>query len=378
MYRTKFITKNHILVILAYILATAFTMVNAHAHPADSTSATILTYYRIGQGYAFEESLDTDQFLAQMQDIKKRNLTVLPLPEIIKAYQNNTALPRGSIAITFEGGYRSILSTAIPYLNANNIPFTIFYAAQNAENMGDQYLSWAELQTLRENPLATIGVLPYSYSELAGKSKTDIQTELNLTKIAYREHFAAEPLYFSYPYGEYDANLRDLVKEHGYEAAVGLQSGAAYAGSDLFALPRFSVTEKYGDLDHFATILNALPLPAQNIEPQDTYLRDGNPVIGFTLDANLQANIDDIACFVGGAQKADIEKVGDLRVEIRLTAPVNQARTRINCTLPVDKNPDEEGGEQKWRWLGYLLTLGDSEPVQDDSETNTSQTGVLP
>jgi hypothetical protein len=39
-----------------------------------------------------------------------------------------------------------------------------------------------------------------------------------------------------------------------------------------------------------------------------------------------------------------LERLGDVRFEVRLDGPFPPGRARINCTVP--------GPDQRWRWLG--------------------------
>jgi hypothetical protein len=72
------------------------------------------------------------------------------------------------------------------------------------------------------------------------------------------------------------------------------------------------------------------------------------PNIGFTVDESL-ADIGALACFVSGQNPVHVELLGERRVELRMTRPLQRGRSRVNCTLP--------GPDRRWRWLGmqYLV-----------------------
>ena len=137
---------------------------------------------------------------------------------------------------------------------------------------------------------------------------------------------------------------------------MGLHSGAINTASDFLTLPRFSMTDGYGSLDRFKMITNALPLNAYNITPEDPYLQTTTPNIGFSLPKILVQNIEKLSCFLSEQGKLELEKIGEQRIQIKLKHEINQERSRLNCTMPV-----EEDDNQRWRWFGMIMV----NPQQD-------------
>lgn len=327
------------------------------ADTGNSSTAVILAYHRIGEDYFPQENLRQDQFVDQIDELVSNGYAVLPLERVLSTLETRGTLPPKAVVITFEGGYRSVLDNAIPLLIKHKLPFTVFFASDKARENNDDFLSWEDIDHLKSNPLASFGVLPADYGRLTESSDEEIQTQVNIAKIAYREHFSREPDFFSYPYGEYSMHVEDILRQYGFQAAMGLQSGVAYSGSDLLALPRFSMTEKYGNIDHFRMILNSLPLPVFNVEPDDPYLHSARPSIGFSVAPDIEQDLSRLSCFVSSQARPDIERIGDNRVEIRLAKPISEPRTRVNCTMPVKKDDQDDDSAQRWRWLGFLFTL---------------------
>ena len=323
----------------------------------DHSAAIILAYHRIGEDYIPEENLRIEQFSQQIQILIEDDYKIISLDQILYSYKNKVPLPPKTVAITFDGGYKSILHEAVPLLEKHNIPFTVFYASENADANNNQFLNWTDLRTLSQSPHVTLGVTPASYASLITSSRSELLSQLNKSKIAFREHFYKEPLYFSYPYGEYSSEYKKIIENQGYSAAFGLQSGVSSLQTDFYALPRFSITEKYGDADHFKTILNALPFPVSDLRPRTPDIKQATPSIGFTVHKDLVNDLDLLSCFASGQNSPKIEVIGSDHVEIRLAAPLqNDNKIRLNCTLPVqDHLSDEEKIMPHWRWLGMIL-----------------------
>lgn len=319
--------------------------------PEDSQSAVILAYYRIGEDSYPEASLRTEQFEEQINVLLDGGYTIKPLPEIITALKNKTEIPEKTVALTFEGAYQSALENAFRLLLERGIPFTVFYAADQASGNTDQYMDWNDLKKLSSHSVVTLGLLPASYTRLSQSGEQEIRSQINRARQNHREHFKTEARLFSYPYGEYSSAYKTLVAEAGFEAAFGIQSGAVSPTADLYALPRFTVTESYGDLERFNMIVNALPLPAREIQPQDSFLPPDNPAIGFSVAPEIQS-LNGLSCYMSGQSAPQTEIIGH-RVELRLSDNTGDERIRVNCTMPGPKSAEDDN--LRWRWFGMLL-----------------------
>jgi peptidoglycan/xylan/chitin deacetylase (PgdA/CDA1 family) len=322
--------------------------VQADIIPEDQSAAVILAYHRIGENAYPENNLRIDQFQSHINEILHGDYNVMKLDDVIDALESHKSLPPRTIALTFEGAFLSAYQNAIPLLLENDIPFTVFYVSDLADRKDPNHMGWSALKKLSRNLNVSLGILPASYDHVAYKPESEIRRLINKAKIRYREEFRQEPHFISYPFGEYSAALQDIIKMQNFQAAFGLHSGASYAGADLLALPRFSMTESYGDLGRFKIAANALPLPVTDIEPDDPKLSTSGSQIGFTVSKALQNKLSALSCYISGQSKPELEILGT-RVEIRAQEPLTSSRTRINCTLPKDSEA------KNWRWFGMLL-----------------------
>lgn len=323
----------------------------------DQTAAVILVYHRIGEDAYPQSNITLDQFADHVDELLNGGYTVMPLSSVIHAFENGKALPPRTVVLTFDGGYRSAFENGIPLLEENGLPYTVFVSSGLLDQAGAQYMGWGNLRTLKKSSLAGFGIHPARYDRLHGLPEADIARQINSTRAAFRKEMGENPSFFAYPFGEYDAPYKTLIEKQGFTAAFAQNSGVAYAGADMFALPRFAMTESYGDRDRFRMVASALPFPVRDVEPADPHIKTANPAIGFTTDSALASSLDAIRCFVSGQDKPTVERLGETRVELRLSAPLTRERVRVNCTLPSGQ--ESENGEVLWRWFGMLLTVGD-------------------
>ncbi len=313
--------------------------------PADKSTAVIFAYQRVGEDFVPQANISVEQFKEHIAELTKDGYAVLPVPKIIDVLKNGEALPPKTVGITFDGAYQTTLSTALPILEEAGLPVTVFFAPDMAEGGNPTHMNWDQIKRLRKNKLISFGILPAAYIHMTSQTKDQNFASINRSLSRYIDVLGENPPFFSYPYGEFNAALKKQLAGYPFKAAFGQQSGVVYAGSDFMALPRFTMTNDYGDLDRFRLTANALPLPVSDIVPEDTPLAQNPPIIGFTVTPDIE-NLARLSCFASSLGKLPLMRIGGTRVEIRPAQPFTDRRTRINCTLP-------DG--HRWRWFGMLL-----------------------
>ena len=68
------------------------------------------------------------------------------------------------------------------------------------------------------------------------------------------------------------------------------------------------------------------------------------PSFGFTVTGDARKTLRSIACYASGQGKANLERLGDDRIQVQVAKAFPSGRARINCTMPTR--------EGRWRWFG--------------------------
>lgn len=311
--------------------------------------ASVIMYHRFGEDQYSSTNIRVDQFKEHIQELQNGQYTVLPLNEIVDRLERGESLPDRTVALTVDDAYLSVYDVAWPLLKEANLPFTVFVAVESVDKQYAGYMSWDQIRELRDAGVH-IGHHTYSHAHLPLMSPEEIEADINLASERYQEELGFVPAIFAYPYGEYGNDVKTVIRNIGFKAAFGQQSGVAYSGYDRLELPRFAMSENYGGIGRFRLAANALPLRVTDVTPSDNVLKRNPPNFGFTI-AEDYGNLNGLSCFssnqTGGA--VPIEKIGDSRIEIRLAAAFKPGRGRINCTLL--------GPDRRWRWFGSLFYI---------------------
>lgn len=315
----------------------------AHAQPsAEPPSATIFAYTRFGDDELPHSSVRVDQFEAHLRELTSGGYAVLPLAEIALALRDGRALPDRAVGIAIDDTHASVYREAWPRLQAAGLPFTLFVATDTIDRARSTHMNWDQVRELASNG-AEIGNLTASFAHLMDQEPAFVVGQIERANERIQAAIGRKPRLFAYPYGEYGNRLREMVEASGFLAAFGLHSGVAHVGGDRFAIPRFTINEQLGSIERFRLAAQALPLPVTEITPRDMRIDANPPAFGFTTDP-IVGDLEGLACFAVGFGRAQLERVGERRVEVRLAEPFPPGRARINCTMPA--------AEGRWRWFG--------------------------
>ena len=355
----------------------AFSRPSEAAVTADSSSAVIFLYQRVGEDTLPQGNLSLDRFQEHIRELTTGGYSVLPLPEIIAAIREDKPLPEKTVGITFEGAYLATLKNALPLLDEAKLPFTVFFSSDMADGGNPSHMTWDQLKDLKKDGLASFGLLPSAYTHMADLDADRAAALINKARSRYTEMMGESAVFFSWPYGEYSSALKKQLATYDFKASFGQQSGVVYAGSDFTALPRFTMTDAYGDLDRFLLTANALALPVSEVVPDDTLIAENPPIIGFTVAPEI-TNLGELSCFGSSLGKIAVTRLGN-RIEMRPDQPFEDRRTRINCTLP--ESTVIPGESQRWRWFGMILiakAISDEQPPEPADAPATEESPKAP
>ena len=319
-------------------------MISAPTSALAGSSAVIIMYHRFDESDYPSTNTTLEQLDAHIAELKSGPYTVLPVGEIVERLRDGKPLPDRTVGITIDDAYRSIYTKAWPKLKQAGLPFTIFVATAQVDQGSSRHLTWDQIREMRDGGGVDIGHHTVTHLHMPEADANRNALEVKNASARFVKELGNIPPLFSYPYGESSLQISAAIRKAGFIGAFGQHSGVIGGIGDLFDLPRFAMNEKYGGLARFRMVANALALPVQDVTPAEHLIGDRNPpAIGFTLKTEVPG-INGLACFTSHDGKAQLERLGPVRIEVRVDKPFPKGRTRLNCTL---RAPDG-----RWHWLG--------------------------
>jgi peptidoglycan/xylan/chitin deacetylase (PgdA/CDA1 family) len=174
----------------------------------------------------------------------------MSLETMAQHIQNGTSLPSRAIAVTFDDGYQDNYENAYPIVKKYNIPATLFlttgfvgtgelpawekghYTAGKA-----LMLSWEQVREMSDSGIA-FGSHTLTHPFLTRIPRKQVLKEIRLSKDIIEQQIGQPVTTFAYPSGDFDSDVKGVVKEAGYAAAVTTISGCNSAYDDVCALRR--------------------------------------------------------------------------------------------------------------------------------------------
>ena len=311
----------------------------------------VLMYHRFEENKYPSTNVKIADFIKQIDLIEKNDFSFIGADNF---ETNLVNLKDGKkILLTIDDAFKSFYDRAWPILKKRKIPFLLFVNTREIGSNG--YMTWEQIKHISKEKFVHIGNHSYSHDYLVDKTNDEISKDINLALKDFEENLGYNSAFFSYPFGEYSNNFKNIIKDFGFKYAFGQHSGVADETKDFYELPRFSINEKYGELKRFELILNTIPLKFKSITPSEKYINNtNNPpevIIEFFDDIK---NIKLLNCYSNELnlwRKAKIKYLNNFKIKIMLIGKFTTERGRINCSL---REPDGS-----WRWLGVQFVVAE-------------------
>ena len=214
---------------------------------ARESEVVVLMYHAVDTS-GWRLAVTPEAFERQMKYLVRKRWT-MSLADVVAYAKGEKKLPMRAVAITFDDGYRDVLTTVLPILERYHIPATVFVPSDiSARTSSDERprLSEGELRTLAQSPLITIDSHAQTHRKFTELALEEMKNEAQGSADVLARIVGKRPNFFAYPFGARSAEAERAVKDSGYEAAFGITEGTIHRGDDLFSLKRVQVDSTMG------------------------------------------------------------------------------------------------------------------------------------
>jgi poly-beta-1,6-N-acetyl-D-glucosamine N-deacetylase len=310
-------------------------------------------YHRFEENKYPSTNIKILEFKKHLEIIEKNNIKFINPKNFREELFDNKN--QRKILLTIDDGFLSFYENAWPILKEKKIPFILFVSTREVGSFN--YMSWDQIKEVDKEEFVEIGNHSHTHEYLVDESdkviKEDIQKSINI----FKEKLKKNSEFFSYPFGEYSNNFKNIIKTLGFKYAFGQHSGVIDETKKFYELPRFPINEKYGELKRFTSLIKTLPFKYKNIFPEEKYLLAVNnpPQVKIEFYENIK-NLKSINCYSNEANKwrnSEIAFISNNVLEISIKEKFVGERGRINCSLR-----DPSGF---WRWLGIQFVISEKD-----------------
>ena len=239
------------------------------------TKALIICYHCVkDEAFPHLRPAKVADFENQMRYLSKK-YNPISLERMAQHIQNEMSLPSKAVAVTFDDGYQDNYENAYPILKKYHIPATFFlttsfigtgeiprwdkefYTADKA-----LMLSWEQVREMSDSDIS-FGSHTLTHPFLTRIPRKQAQREIRLSRDIIEQKIGKPVTTFAYPSGNFDSEIKEIVKAAGYTAAVSTIPGYNTLHDDVHVLKRNviqlrSVCHKLFPLSFFAEITGLL------------------------------------------------------------------------------------------------------------------------
>jgi len=313
---------------------------------SDDKGILSLMYHRFDENKYPSTNIKMNVFKQQIEIIRNLKYNFYNPQDLEKNFFTSKAEKK--ILITIDDAFTSFYEIAWPYLKEEKIPFVLFVSTESVGRNG--YMTWNQIKELEKESIVYIGNHSHSHSHLVDLKNEDFINDINTASLIFIERLGYNPIFFSYPFGEYSALIKEYISKN-FKFSFGQHSGVIDVNKNRHELPRFPINEKYGDFKRFEFLINLHPLQYKVLYPDEKYLTNNNNPPKFLVEFfDEQKNINNINCFSDEGNKWEKSNVDFIQNTLKLNfrEKFNFRRGRINCSLNDDGI---------WRWFGVQFSI---------------------
>ena len=198
----------------------------------------ILCYHRFGPKPS-QLAVTPAAFEAQMDYLARNGYHVIPLSRLTGFLERGEPIPRNSVVLTIDDGYRSTYEVAFPILRKYGFHATVFLYSDFVG--APDALTWPQMKEMESSGLVSIQPHSKTHANLTlrlpgesdAKYRDRMRAEVDSPIRLIQDRLAVASSAYAFPYGDVNDTVVDLLKRQGVHIGVTVTPG----GNGFFAYP---------------------------------------------------------------------------------------------------------------------------------------------
>ncbi len=308
-------------------------------------------YHRFDENKYPSTNIRMNDFLEHIKIIEENNINFINPKNFENELKNNKS--QRKILLTIDDGFSSFYENAWPILKKKKIPFILFVSTREVGAFN--YMTWDQIREISKENFVEIGNHSHTHEYLVEEKSELIKSDIEKSISIFKKELGRNSNFFSYPFGEYSIEFKEIIKSLNFKYAFGQHSGVMDETKDFYEFPRFPINEKYGEIKRFRFLMKTLPFKYKKVLPEEKYLLQSQnpPDVEIEFYDGIK-NLKSLNCFSNEGDKwrqSDIIFLNETNLKININEKFIGERGRINCSLR-----DPSGF---WRWLGIQFVVSD-------------------
>jgi len=209
----------------------------------------ILCYHRFSKNCTSRLCMPEDIFTWQMNYLKDNHYRIISMEMLIEYLAYNKALPKKSVVITIDDGYKSVYDVAFPVLKQYGFTASLFIYTDFVA--GGSAMTWQQIRQMKAAGFE-VGSHTLSHADLAIKRPKEnekdyikrITHEIVHSKEILDKKLNQDTRLFAFPFGSSNRQVVNICKKAGYKAAATVIRGTNPFFKDPFLLHRDQILSR--------------------------------------------------------------------------------------------------------------------------------------
>lgn len=205
--------------------------------PEQRLRIPILMYHELGDG-PNNLYVRLSEFRAQLAYLQEAGYHPVTFDQAHRHLAEGAPLPEKPVVITFDDGYASFYTRALPLLREHGYPATLFVVTGFFGRAN--YVTWDQVREMAAAGIE-IGSHTITHRDLRSLGQATLQRELTGAREELARQLGHEVGLLAYPLGRHDDRVVQAALAAGYRAAVTTSYGAATHGQNPLLYSRVRI-----------------------------------------------------------------------------------------------------------------------------------------
>lgn len=224
----------------------------------------IIMYHQVKNKDFGKDVISPSEFESDLKYLRDNNYNTITMEHMLAYVYEGAELPENPVILSFDDGYYSTYKYVYPLLQEYNMKIVLAiigkstddYSKVDDTNIDHAHLRWEHIKEMSDSGLVEIQNHSYNLhkssgkrygsSQIKGESIEDYTSVLSedITSLQSKieEELGRKPTTYAYPYGKYNNNTDEILKENGIQATLSVKFGVNLLSRDnpdkLFGLKR--------------------------------------------------------------------------------------------------------------------------------------------
>lgn len=284
--------------------------------------AHIFVYHRFGDDRHPSTNVSTETLRAQFDYFNTNGYKVVPLSQIIDAINSNEPMNEKWVSFTIDDSYKSFYENGLEIFKEYGFPFTLFVYVEATDKKYGDFSDWEQLREIGK--YGELSYHSYAHPHMTKIDKKSLKEDFDKGLKLFEKELGFKPRYFSYPYGEFNQEVKELAQSYGFEAIFNQNIGAVSHESDVMNLDRIAL----GENSNLKDLLRYTHLHVDWIEPLE-YPKNG---ILESIHVKGLAKSSKAGLYITGLGWQEV-LINNGEVKQAINKPLTHERTRLVLSI---------------------------------------------